>query len=126
KSDVMVVHYKKKEAGQPGESSGSFQPGQNAVERIDVSGHVVIITPTETATGDRGVYDPGKRQVRLLDNVVLTRGKNILKGDTLVHDLDTGKSVINSPFHKEPQSSGGRVRALFVPEKNKDGAGAKP
>jgi len=131
KSDVMTVHYRKKEGAAASSSSGggAFAPGQNSVERIDVDGNVVIITPTETATGDHGIYQVDARQVKLTDHVVLTRGKNVLKGDTLVHDLDTGKSVINSPFHQNEATPGainGRVRALFVPEKSKDGQGAKP
>jgi lipopolysaccharide export system protein LptA len=115
KSDVMTVYYKKKEGGQ-----APNDPTQSTVERIEVEGEVVLATPEETASGDRGVYDVSRKQVRLLSNVVLTRGKNVLKGDSLVYDFATGKSVLNSPQHTPAGvGSGGRVRALFVPEKEK-------
>ncbi len=116
KSEVMTVYYKKKDG------TTNTDPTQSTVERIEVEGAVVLATPEETASGDRGVYDVSRKQVRLLSNVVLTRGKNVLKGDSLVYDFATGKSVINAPQHTPAGTSGGgggRVRALFVPEKDK-------
>lgn len=112
KSDVMTVHYHKKENAAP-----DADPTQGAVERIDVEGNVLLTTPEESASGARGVYDVDAKKVTLLENVVLTRGKNILKGDTLVYDFATGKSVVNSPKQAGAVKSGGRVKALFVPEK---------
>jgi lipopolysaccharide export system protein LptA len=112
KSDVMTVHYRKKE----GEDE-SADPTQGAVERIDVEGNVLLTTPDESASGARGVYNVDTKKVTLLENVVLTRGKNILKGDSLVYDFATGKSVVNSPKHADDVKKTGRVKALFVPEK---------
>jgi lipopolysaccharide export system protein LptA len=58
-----------------------------------------------------------------MGGVVLTRGKNTLKGDTLVYDFASGKSVLNGGASTTTKEGGKtRVRALFVPEKN----GAKP
>lgn len=118
-SDKMVVHYRKKDAapGAPAAPAGAMD--QSTVERIDFEGHVLLTTPKETASGDTGIYEVPKKLVYLNTNVVLTQGENILKGETLVHDFNTGKSVINSPFHtpQGPQAPAGRVRALFMPEK---------
>lgn len=116
KSDQMIVHYRKK-SGDSGAAATDAMQG--AVERIDVNGNVLLSTPEETASGDKGVYQVSKKLVHLNDNVVLTRGKNILKGNALVYDFTTGKSVINGPAVKSGQTSGtssGRVRALFVPD----------
>lgn len=126
RSDVMTVHYVKKE-GAPGAGGASSDPAQNRIQKIDVDGNVVVTNPTEAANGDRGFYDVDRKQIYLFSNVVLTRGKNILKGDTLVYDLVTEKSVINSPFHPEPGITNGRVRALFVPaEKPAENKDNKP
>jgi hypothetical protein len=51
-------------------------------------------------------------------NVVLTQGKNVLKGDRLVIDLKTGESRFENPGET---GSGGRIRALFVPRDTKPG-----
>jgi hypothetical protein len=46
-------------------------------------------------------------------NVVLTQGKNVLKGDRLVIDLKTGESRFE---HTGNATAGGRIRALFMPK----------
>jgi lipopolysaccharide export system protein LptA len=49
-------------------------------------------------------------------NVVLTQGRNVLKGDRLIIDLKTGESR----FENQDQTvAGGRIRALFVPGEEK-------
>jgi lipopolysaccharide export system protein LptA len=55
-------------------------------------------------------------------NVVLTQGKNVLKGDRLVIDLKTGESRFE---HTGNATAGGRIRALFMP-KQEGGKNAKP
>ncbi len=46
-------------------------------------------------------------------NVVLTQGKNVLKGDRLVIDLTTGESRFENTGNA---ATGGRIRALFMPK----------
>ncbi len=46
-------------------------------------------------------------------NVVLTQGENVLKGDRLVIDLKTGQSRFENTASS---STGGRIRALFMPK----------
>lgn len=129
-SDRMIVHYIQRDGAaspaSPAASSGGADPMQGAVDRIEVEGNVLLTTPEETASSRSGVYDVSKKQVDLMNDVVLTRGPNVLKGDTLVYDMATGKSVVNSPHHPAPDVAGapanGRVRALFVPQKSGEAA----
>ena len=51
-------------------------------------------------------------------HVVLMQGKNVLKGDRLVIDLKTGESRFENKGNTE---TGGRIRALFMPEDAKSG-----
>ncbi len=97
---------------------------QNAIDKIEVEGGVFLSTPEETASGDRGVYDVKNQRIVLNSNVILTRGKNTLKGNALTYDFTTGKSKMTGGA---TTSTGGkdRVRALFVPEKKKE-SGKKP
>lgn len=118
KSEVMTVHYR---------DSGETQEGQapqtgGSIEKIDVAGDVFLSTPEETASGDTGVYDVEKRELHLEKNVVLTREKNVLKGDHLIYNLDTGKSRLTGGAAATVTEKGGkpRVRALFVPDKTKE------
>ncbi|NBX03617.1 MAG: lipopolysaccharide transport periplasmic protein LptA [Alphaproteobacteria bacterium] len=117
KSDKMIVHYHKAAEGEAKAASG----GQGSIEKIEVEGNVFLTSPEETAKGDTGLYEVTGRTLTLDNHVVLTRGQNVLKGDHLVYNLDTGKSVITSA-NGQTQSTDGkkqRVRALFVPEKDK-------
>ena len=47
--------------------------------------------------------------------MVLTQGKNVLKGDRLVIDLKTGESRFENTGNT---AAGGRIRALFLPKQN--------
>ena len=92
-----------------GESRSGTEGGAAAIDRIDAEGKVFLSTPEETAEGASAVYDVNKRVVTLTRDVVLTRGQNVLRGNTLVLDLDSGRSTLDA------RGSGGRVRGLFVP-----------
>ena len=152
KADTMTIFYnppKDQQAGPDGkknkptpkpeakpEEKGAVKPPSDAVKKIDVKGSVFLSTPEETASGDNGTYDVENNMIFLNDNVVLTRGQNVLKGSHLTYNFSTGKSVLTSaPGDKAAGSSDAvpgqgkqRVRALFVPENGaKEGQkGGKP
>jgi len=131
KADQMTVHYRQQEQqGQvtadtkldkkpADDSKNPMQAG--AIQKIDTKGNVFLSTPEETASGDYGDYDVDEQVVRLNDHVVLTKGQNVLKGDRLVYNLDTGKSTVTSAAGTQsagPDGTKQRVHALFVPEKS--------
>src|SRR5205814_5686091 len=72
---------------------------------IDATGGVLVTQKDQNATGDAGIFDTRANTVTLSGNVVVTRGKDIMRGQRLVVDLTTGVS------HME--SGGGRVEGLF-------------
>lgn len=112
KSDKMNVFYKS------GGNEKGKQPAQGGIQKIEVTGNVFLSTPQETASGEVGVYDVENQRIDLNNKVVLTRDKNVLKGDKLTYNFATGKSVITGGTQAAPE--GGkkeRVRALFIPEK---------
>jgi lipopolysaccharide export system protein LptA len=88
------------------------------VTRIEADGNVRLSNPTDTAEGDRGVYDVAAQTVRLEGNVVLTSGDNVVRGSRLDMDLRTNVSTVRSVAEGGGQQQQQRVRALFVPKKN--------
>ena len=90
------------------ESSAAADVGGSIV-RIDALGQVSVSSPDETARGDVGIYDVAEREITLTGDVVLTRGENVIRGQKLTMDMDTGLSRM--------QGGGGRVRGLFTPPK---------
>lgn len=108
KADELTVHYR------TGKSDA------NAVERIVADGNVRLISPTETARGEHGVYDVDADTVELTGSVVLTRGENVLTGSRLELNLATGMSrILGGAAAGVADGSGEqeRVRAVFTPER---------
>lgn len=129
KSEKMTVHYRNSDKnGQAGNKKPEKRSlnmeattEKNAIEKIIVEKNVFLSTPDETASGKTGIYDVANHKIFLNDNVVLTRDKNVLKGDRLVYNFETGKSEMNA---SETGNKGTgkkkrqRVKVLFVPSGN--------
>lgn len=82
----------------------------NKPNKILAHGKVVIDAPSGIATGDNGVYDVNPRIITLTGNVVLTKEKNVMRGQSLVVNLITGLATLDGGKGKT-----GRVQALFSP-----------
>lgn len=92
-----------------------------AVSRIKVERNVMLSTPDESAKAARGIYDVDKQMITLLGDVILARGKNMLRGGRLDYNLKTQKSLLTSGQAVETpdgevKSGGGRVKGVFVPK----------
>jgi lipopolysaccharide export system protein LptA len=84
--------------------------GQQKISRLEARGGVVVTQKDQTATGNLGVFDMRTNTVTLVGNVVMTQGKNVLRGDRLVVNLDSGVSRVESG-----KNGTGRVQGLFEP-----------
>lgn len=85
--------------------------------RFEAAGHVVFVSSSGTATGDNGVYDLGPRTITLTGHVVLTKEKDVMRGTSLVVDMNTGQSRLIARG-----AQGNRVQGLFV-QQPQSGAG---
>ncbi len=92
------------------------QAGQ--LRRVEAFGHVVIHTPTDTATGNRGVYLPPTGQARLGGNVHITRGPNTLAGADALINTKTGVATLLA-------GRGGQVAGSIVPNSAPPGGPSK-
>jgi lipopolysaccharide export system protein LptA len=96
-SDVLEVYYK---GGTEGELDGDIQ-------RLVATGNVYAMLPKgETLTADNAVYNPNTQDLELTGDVALVRGDNVLSGEALTYNLETGVASLKS-------TSGGRVKAKF-------------
>ena len=87
---------------------------------MDAVGPVTITAKTQVATGDRGSYDKEQDKVWLFDNVTLSDGGNVTKGDKLTYDLTTGEAVV------EVGKTSGRVTGQFIQGSSGADAADKP
>ena len=111
-TDRLTVAYSNKPGGAAG-STGNVQ-----IHRLDAAGGVVVHSPSETAKGDFGIYDLDRKLITLIGNVRLTQKNNIVNGQRLVINLDSGRAVVDGG-PPGVNSSGGRVSGHFtVPQKS--------
>jgi lipopolysaccharide export system protein LptA len=78
------------------------------LQRVEGFGHVSIRTPTDTVTGERGVYVPDTGMARIAGNVQITRGQNQLNGAEADVNMKTGIATLVA-------TRSGRVQGLVVP-----------
>jgi lipopolysaccharide export system protein LptA len=106
-ANKMTVYYTKKD--------GKEDKEQNSVSKVEAEGNVFLSTPTETAQGQTGLLDVKQNVVTLSGNVVLTSGKNVVKGEKLVYNVTTRQSRIVSGTTSNGTKKE-RVRGVFVPK----------
>jgi lipopolysaccharide export system protein LptA len=97
--------------------SDSDQPGK--LQRVEAYGHVILTTPTEIVTGDRGVYIPDTGLARVVGHVHVTRGENQLNGAAAIVNMKTGIATMT-------QAPGRRVQGLVVPNGSGGGSSGTP
>lgn len=111
-AEEMQVFYKNKN---PKETTPSLSnTEETAITHLKVKGKVKMKTPKESALGDKGEYDVVKGILRLQGNVTLIRDQNMIKGEHLTYNINTGKSQITG--QAASKQKGGRVKSIFVPQ----------
>ncbi len=103
-STELVVYYEKKDGG------------GTDVKTMDAKGGVVIITRTQKITGTWAKFNLKADTLTVGGDVVVTQGKNVIRGRRLFVDQKTGKTR----FISSADGVKSRVRGLFQPrEKTK-------
>lgn len=87
--------------------------GSLTVQRITATGGVNVTRGTESARGNVGIYDFNNRVITLVGNVALRRGGDILNGQRLTMDLDTGVSSVDGRGGAGGGTNNGRVTGTF-------------
>ena len=85
----------------------------NEIILIKAEGNVVFTTIDEIATGKIATYDLVKNNIVIENNVTLKKNDNIMKGEILEMDFNTGISQINSIKNSK------KVKMRFLPKKKK-------
>ena len=110
RAEKLTIFFEKKATSDTKENAGALGSSVGAVERLLAEGTVSYMTPTEKAKGDKGVYDYKTNTIVLTGDVTLTRGENVIVGDKLVINLDSGQSRVSS----ESKKKGERVRTVLI------------
>lgn len=117
KSKSLVVFYDGgKSADQPAKAAPkgqikAAQPGpggSSSIRRLEARGNVIVTQKDQVVTGESALFETTKNLVTMTggpNGVVLTQGKNVLRGDKLIVDLTNGTSRV--------ESNSGRVQGVF-------------
>jgi lipopolysaccharide export system protein LptA len=92
--------------------------GSSSIRRLEAKGNVVVTQKDQIVTGETAVFDTKANMITMLGGIVLTQGKNVLRGDRLMVDMATGVSRV--------ESDSGRVQGLFISSGGQGGAPAIP
>lgn len=109
---TLLVFYEQ-DAADNGKGMPAAKPGpggEQKIKRLEARGAVVVTQKEQTATGELGIFDMKTNTVTLTGNVMMTQGKNVLRGDKLIVDLTSGVSRVESG-----KNGTGRVQGLFLP-----------
>ena len=98
--------------------------GAQNIRRIEARGAVTVITKDQSASGDLGIYDLKTKTITLSGNVVVSQGQNVIHGERVVVDTETGNARVESGATGASAGGpgSGRVRALIQPGKGQGGA----
>jgi lipopolysaccharide export system protein LptA len=111
---VLVVFYEPKADPQGGQAATQTMKaatpgpgGSSQISKLEAKGNVVVTQKDQTATGDTGLFDMKSNTITMLNNVVVSQGPNVIRGERLVVDMTTGVSRVDAG------SSSGPVRMLL-------------
>ncbi len=120
----LTVYFAQRQPPAPGQPAPAASPtgSLGSIERMEATGPVYFVTPTQTAKGDKGVYTASDETITLTGNVVLVQDRNVAKGDTLTINQRTGQSTLVSAAKGRGASQ--RVRGVFYPSSNQAQGGS--
>lgn len=109
---TMIVLFEGKNVVQ---TEGDRVPKDSKIKQINLEGDVVITSPKERAEAKRGEYIVETGIATLFDEVRIYHGESKLFGDKLVHNKNTGESLMTMKNHDK------RVKGVFISEGKQDG-----
>ena len=84
-------------------------------DRVEATGKVYFVTPTQSMRGDRAVYAIGTGEVVVTGDVVLTQGQNVLTGGRLTYKVNTDAATMAGAPRG---AAGNRIQGVFYPSSN--------
>jgi lipopolysaccharide export system protein LptA len=127
RSSKLVVYYDDQppppqpappKTGKGAGASAQITPQQNQqIKKVEAKGNVIVQQKDQTATGNEGVFDMRSNTVTMQGSVVITRGPNIIKGDRLTVNMNTGDSAMTCENGKSQVPC--KVSVLIIPDSMK-------
>jgi lipopolysaccharide export system protein LptA len=113
RANVLTAHMAPK--GKAAPAGGAGNPGSSCgeLQRMEATGAVYYVTPTQRVHGDAATWDATNNMLTVTGDVVAVQGQNVIRGNKMVYNTVTGQgNVVGSG--KGPK--GQRPRAVFYPK----------
>ena len=113
RADRLIVTYAQKADGAPSSDDGT---GGTEITRIDAKSNVHVMSEDDqSASGDWALYMVADENITMGDAVVLRQGENVIRGQRLNIDLNSGQARVEGGVTATDTEnpSSGRVRGLF-------------
>ena len=122
-ADTLVAFFLPKEERKKDENGEE----KTSLKRIEAEGNVLVSTPKEIASGDRGVYIAANDTSELFGNVKITQGGNHIRGAYAIMNMKTNLAQLYSHNPNDPASSQKkqRIRGIIIPKEAKQMRGSK-
>jgi len=121
RADVLRLFMK------PGSKANAAKPGATGgcgdMERIEAEGSVYYVTPEQRVRANKAVYEAGSTTITLTGDVVAVRGQNVMRGDKMIFNTDTGAGQVVGT--SKGRGSKDRPRGVFYPSQS-DSTSDKP
>jgi lipopolysaccharide export system protein LptA len=132
RSSTLVVYYDDQppppapspKSGKGAQASAQITPQQNQqIKRVEAKGSVRVMQKSQNqiANGDEGIFDMRSNTVTMQGHVVISQGPQVLRGDRLTVNMNTGDSAMTCDTPKGQAPC--RVTGLFDPSAMKQGPG---
>jgi lipopolysaccharide export system protein LptA len=118
RSNTLVVYSSVGPARQAAPNAG---PTSNCggLQKLEADGAVYYTTPQEVVKGDHALYMADSKTITVTGDVVISQGKNVVVGNRLVINTDTGQATMDS--NAKGRGQPGRVRMVFYPNSSDSG-----
>jgi lipopolysaccharide export system protein LptA len=100
-------------------AQGGATGGSNNISKLEALGGVIVTQKDQTATGDTGYFDVRANTVTLVGNVVVSQGGNVMRGQRLFVDLNTGVSRVEAGKPGQPVE-------MMIPQNSNSSNPSKP
>ena len=107
RADVLKI-FNKSGVAKPGAAAGS---NCGDMERMEATGSVYYVTPGQKVRSDAAVYEAGSTTITMTGNVVAVQGSNVLTGDRMVFNTQTGSGQMQGAG----KGAKTRPRGVFYP-----------
>lgn len=101
-ADKLTLYFSNAGGGAPGAL------GSGDVDKIIAEGRVFYVRPEQKARGDRAVYETATDSVTFTGNVVVASQENVIRGNILVLQINSGRTTIR------PSKPGERVQGVVA------------